>query len=266
MCELDELNQFMTDQFGPINELATLEEFSARDKDVMQVVDKCKKITTPDEFKKTIQECDLLVTYKLKKFRGDFIGHATTWLNKLIQGSAFSSIKMVGRDANEVIGYGVDVTHEAISRTTIDRYLELHEGCIIIRHNGINDVAKEKILTSMEEAHQKQFKYDVKNLFVSVYKHWAKKKDVDEQDKSFVGVAQSAMICSSILYKLFMEAGLKVQTSFAGGGRWVWPKDLLLSPSFKIVGGWFSPDAQIDKVLGIYHKELAKKGKTEEEQ
>lgn len=227
------------------DEMAALEEFKASDKDVIDIVNKCKRFTR-EEWKKAIQPGDILIPYpKMKKvwLHYRLIGK----LNQLIQGSSFTSCKIVGREAKEILGYGAILNTMGISKVGLETFLNDHEISLVLRHKAASKEKMEKVLDLMYAHMKEKTPYDVYNLVTSTLHHWVGTKDVKKEDEKFFNTAGRALICSTAIYKCYKDAGLNIQHPDTIGAAWLWPKDILLSSSMKVVGGYFSRDAKVPK-------------------
>lgn len=232
-------------KFQLSEDAASLEVFHASDPKISKLVKDCKKFTK-EQFKKAIEPGDVVVPYKKQKYVDvSTIGAWITAINKKIQGSSFTSCKIVAEDKKHIVGYGVIPGKGNINSCSVDKFLEYHEGCIVLRHKSISASTRKKVVQKMAEHAKKQTQYDNWNLIASVFHHMFGTSNKRKEDKMFNEKEQSALICSSIILKVYKAAGLDVRHQKGIGNRWIWPKEFLTSPSFKVVGGYFSKEAGV---------------------
>lgn len=236
----------MSMRYMTAEDLAALEVFHARDKHIMEVVDKCTKLTR-EQFKKQIKPADVIIPYKRAKYtaKSGILGRLVTPINKLIQGSSFTSCKLVGRFAKSVIGYGVVAGKEDINYASIDKFLDQHEAALIMRYKGITNAQREAVLKSMYEYHDQQPKYDKLTLASTVVHHWFGTINKKFKDKEFGKYEQRKLICSSLVLKCFQDNNLKVDHDKEVGDKYIWPSEFIHSKSFTCVGGFFSKEAKV---------------------
>lgn len=130
--------------------VAAVEEFKATDKAIAKIVAKSPKLTK-EEFAQTIREGDVIVAYKKQGYveKSGIGGIIITPINKLIQGSSFTSCKTVGRNAKEIIGYGVIAGKSDLQVAPLDLFFTQHEGAVICRHDKITPNKAKLILDRM---------------------------------------------------------------------------------------------------------------------
>ena len=221
------------------------EVFSARDKDILDLVSRCRKLTK-DQLKDVIQPGDVVIPYKRQRYVNlSFSGRIVTAINKVLQGSSFTSCKMIGPDGASVVGFGVIAGKEDITKANIDKFCTMHEAAMIMRYKGITDEQQKRVAQNMATALKAKIPYDRANLVWSVAHHWFGTFNKDVKDKDFNGTQQKALICSSLVYKCFNEAGLKIDHDKSVGDKWIWPKEFLTSKSFYCVGGYFSKESGV---------------------
>ena len=238
-------------------EITAQEVFSATDKVIAEAVEKCTK-WTKEQFKKSIKPGDVVIPYKREKFvkASGFQGRFATPINKFIQGSSFTSCKMVGREAKAIIGYGVLAGHFDIVSASLDKFLEQHEGFLVLRHKQITDEKAKKVVETMYTYAKEQPKYDKMGLFLGLFHHWFGTPSVKKDNKAFKKENAKRLICSSLILKCYNAAGLKVTHDKEVGDRWIWPKEYIYSKSFEVVGGWFSPQSGVKRTTTKSNEDL----------
>ena len=221
------------------------EEFKVADSEIKRIVATKPKLNA-SEFVSTIQEADVLIPYKKKQYviSSGIDARVVTAINQMIQGSSFTSSKLVGRKAEEIIGYGVLAGKDNITKASLRTFLTQHEGAVICRHKKITAALAEVILAKMYKHYRKQTKYDSAALVGSVFGHIFSGGDHTKDNEEFTKTKQKALICSSLILKIFQEAGLKVDHGKGISDKFIWPKEFITSPSFDVIGTYFSDEAK----------------------
>ena len=223
---------------------AAEETFKARDEKIKKVVDSCKRLTR-EEFKKVIKEGDVVIPYKRAKFNEGIVDSIVTAINKWVQGSSFTSCKMVGKDCKEIVGYGVLAGRSGITKASLETFFKQHEAALVLRHKSISDAAREKIMEYMYDNKAKQPAYDTKSLLASLWHHFKGTSNKKEADEEFKPKDQKSLICSSLVLKCFQYAGLTVEHDKTIGDKYIWPKEFITSSSFTCIGGYFSKESGV---------------------
>ena len=221
------------------------EVFSARDKDILDLVSKCRKLTR-NQFKDAVQPGDVIIPYKRQKYANlSLRDKVVTAINKVLQGSSFTSCKMIGPTGKTVVGFGVIAGKENITQAGIDKFFSMHEAALIMRYKNITSEQQQRVVENMMTAMKDQIPYDKVNLVWSVAHHWFGTFNKDVKDQDFNNTQQKTLICSSLVYKCFHDAGLKIDHDKSVGDKWIWPKEYLTSKSFYCVGGYFSKESGV---------------------
>jgi len=230
----------------------SLEVFQVSDDRIQKVINSSPKWSR-EQFKKNIKACDVVIAYKRERYQSGFVAGLFNAISKKLQKSSFSSCKMVGRGANNIIGYGVDNdATTAISALNIDKFFYQHEAALIMRYKGITDEKREKILERFYSHAIKQPSYDgvglaTRSIFAHLFGTISKKDD----DKDFSTADQKKLICSSIVFLAYKEAGCNIQHEKEVGDRWIWPYEYIISPSFTCVGGYWSKASGFKQLPGV---------------
>ena len=224
------------------------EVFNVSDIAIKEAVEKCTKWTR-EQFKKSIKPGDIVIPYKRPKAvaASGFQGRFATPINKYIQGSSFTSCKMVGRGGKSIIGYGVLAGHFDICSASLDKFLEQHEGLLVLRHKQMTDEKAKIVVDAMYEYAKEQPKYDKTGLFISLFHHWFGTPNKKKGDKEFKKSDSKKLICSSLVLKCYDKAKLKIDHDKEVGDKWIWPKDYITSKSFTILGGWFALSSGVSR-------------------
>ena len=226
----------------------SMEVFQASDERIQKVVDTCPKWTR-EQFKQNIKPCDVIIPYKREKYSTGVVAKLFGAISRKMQGSSFSSCKIVGRDAKTIVGYGVDANATtAISSLNIEKFFAQHEAALVLRYKGITDDKRQKILDAFYKYVQTQPAYDGIGLVAkSIFAHWFGTFKKEKDDKEFSISDQKKLICSSIVLKVYQDCGLSIQHDKKVGDRWIWPSEFIISPSFTCIGSYFSRESGVKK-------------------
>ena len=217
--------------------IAALEKFFANDYIVGKKIASCPQCTVMT-FPSKLQEGDVLIVYRKK----DYIGIGGVILNKInswVTGSSFMSIKLVGPGAKTVIGYGAWIGSTECREVPIDYFLETCSGIIAIRHKGINDSYRKKILEYAKNVLIVNPKYDFYNIVKTMFTHGKEERKGAEKilSKNEAKHYYVPMICTTLITAAYRSAGLDPGVPFSD--KSAWPIDVLKSDKFVGVATYF---------------------------
>ena len=226
----------------------SLEEFQVTNEKVAQAVRTCPKWTR-EQFKKNIKPCDVIIAYKKAAISQGLISKVFGYISRKLQGSSFSSCKMVSRTGDSIIGYAVDeYAKTAISQLKIDKFFHQHEAALVLRYKGITDDKRAKILEEFYKYVIKDTSYDSGGLIThGIFAKLFGTINKAAEDKEFSGSDQKKLICSSIVLLAYKNAGCPIQHEKKVGDRWIFPYEYITSPSFTLIGSYWSQESGVKK-------------------
>lgn len=227
---------------------ASLEEFQVTNEKVAQAVRTCPKWTR-EQFKKNIKPCDVILAYKKAAISHGLVSKVFGYVSRKLQGSSFSSCKMVSRTGDSIIGYAVDeYAKTAISQLKIDKFFHQHEAALVLRYKGITDDKRAKILDEFYKYVIKDTSYDSGGLIThGIFAKLFGTINKAAEDKEFSGSDQKKLICSSIVLLAYKNAGCPIQHEKKVGDRWIFPYEYITSPSFTLIGSYWSQESGVKK-------------------
>ena len=227
---------------------ASLEEFKVTNEKIAQVIRTCPKWTR-QQFKQNVKPCDVVLAYKRQSISNGIVAKVFRWVSEKLQGSSFSSCKMVSRTGDTIIGYAVDeFAKTAISQLKLDAFFHQHEAALVLRYKGITDDKRAKILEEFYKYVVKDTSYDTGGLITrGVFAKLFGTINKDAEDKNFSGSDQKKLICSSIVLLAYKNAGCPIQHEKKVGDRWIFPYEFITSPSFTVIGSYWSNESGVKK-------------------
>ena len=224
---------------------ASTETFKARDEDVQKLIDNAKVLDRKG-FEESIKEGDIIIPYKRAKYVTGLIGTIVTKLNRLFQGSSFTSCKLVGKEGKEIIGYGVVAGKGNINKAGVKKFLDMHEGAVVLRHPGMTDEIRKKVTKIIYAKKEEQVPYDPGTLFTSIWHHIFR-RTTNKENKEWTNSEKAKLMCSNMINLIYKHAGLTIKYDSGIGDKYIWPKDILLSKSLKVVGAYFNRESGMHK-------------------
>ena len=218
-------------------------------------IDKLTKTATAltkTQFKASIQEGDIIITYP-RTSSVPWHKRINTTFNQWVQNNSFTSSKVVGKDAKEIIGYDCNTKIDQLLVNTdkIESFLNTHEVCVILRHKKVtSDIAK-KVSSYMYDKQKKQTPYAFGKVFISLFKHLlASEKKQQPEPSAGIDAASKVtaekeytLFCSSIINMAYNSANCPIEYSTDIDGDYAWPKDLILATNLEIIGAFFSKES-----------------------
>ena len=233
-----------------------VEVFKSNDPKISKIT-KTATALTKAQFKAQIKEGDIIITYP-KTAAVPWHKRLNTTFNQWVQNNSFTSSKVVGKDAKEIIGYDANTKIDQLLVNTdkIESFLNTHEVCVILRHKKATDEIGKKVSSYMYDKQKKQTPYAFGKVFISLFKHLfssEKKKEVptDEASKNTPVDAASkvtaekeyTLFCSSIINMAYNSANCPIDYSTDIDGDYAWPRDLLLAVNLDVIGAFFSKES-----------------------
>jgi len=227
------------------------EVFKSNDKNVDKLTKEAPALTKA-QFKEKIKEGDIIITYP-KTSKVPWHKRINTTLNQWVQNNSFTSCKVVGKDAKEIIGYDCNTKIDQLLVNTdkIESFLNTHEICIIMHHDKITPEQAKKVSSYMYDKQKKQTPYAFGKVFISLFKHlFASNKTTPADNSAGVNAAEQVtaekeytLFCSSIINMAYNSANCPIDYSTDIDGDYAWPRDLLLARNLKVVGAYFSKES-----------------------
>lgn len=222
------------------------EAFYTRYDNIKDIVKNVKKVSKEDFIKEALAG-DLMVAYPKRELllpKNLLVNK----LNGLLQGSSFSSIKMIS-DTNSdgvrmAIGYGIIMNQATFSKVKLEDFLNNTNGVILLRHKTINDDQRDKLVDMADDFSRRNPSYNIKQLITSSLAHYSSlyRKYSGNGTKKI----KDSLICSTILEILYekvkLNTGIKDYNNLE-----VWPRDFLLSNKFDRVCGYFN-EGELDNI------------------
>ena len=236
-------------RYSPVWESPSTEVFKASDEKVAELTRETPQVTTA-QFKSMIKPGDVVITY-IKKSIASFKKKMSVTLTQLAQGSSFSSSKIVGKDAKEIIGYDARPNGGVVLNTCpIDLFLRTHEIVLVFRCPKVDQAKAAKIVKYHYDKMGEKTPYAYGKVFLSFFEHLfadeepdSANKDKHEDDKR----RELTLFCGSVIHFDYKAAGVNLRYSTNISGDYVWPKDLMFSPDLKCLGGYFSKESGMRK-------------------
>lgn len=197
---------------------------------VKRVLANVPKVTKKEMYEMS-EPCDILVVYSPKKYRKAIKGRAWATINSTIQGSPYSSSKLL-LDRDTISGYAVDLKTGKNILGTYDHqnYMRQVTDACLIRVPGLTQGQKNKIVKYLKT--RKGNSYDDDSVLKTVWNRLFRRKIMPFFKDSIPPPATLAMIrepliCSTIISIAFKAAGVNI--NFSKNPYDVWPRDFLLN-------------------------------------
>jgi len=232
------------------------EVFKSKDEKVAKITKSATPLTKA-QFKEKIKEGDIIITYP-KTASVPWHKMINTTVNQWVQNNSFTSSKVVGHDAKEIIGYDANVKRDQLLVNTdkIESFLNTHEICVILRHVKATPEICKKVADYMYDKQKKQTPYAFGKVFISLFKHWfsSEKKEAPTTPQEAGANAAAkvtadkeyTLFCSSIINLAYNSANCPIEYSTDIDGDYAWPRDLLTARNLTVVGAYFSRESGLN--------------------
>ena len=226
---------------------------------------RCEKITeltkaapqlTLAQFVKSVKPGDVLIAYP-RTSKIPFFKKISTTINQFIQGSSFTSSKLIGKDGREVIGYDARMGHGlTLSVCPVTTFLKDHEVTLLFRRDDLTQAQIDKLVRFMYDRKREGTPYAFDKVFQSVLKHLTNSaSETDDSlstnneivSESSLKEKISTLFCSSIIGYAYRVAGATLKYLTNVTDDYVWPRDLMMSPNLRVIGGFFAKESGLRK-------------------
>lgn len=233
---IDDLIEFMPTNIKPEDILESSEKFFIRDKSKLTEILKINQLDM-DQFINTVMPGDFVIVYpryhNLSLFR-----KISYNLNSSIQGSAYSSMKMI-IDSKTIVGFGTGHNSSALNKVPLTDYISRAGSMIILRHKKMTPAKAKKLIMFVERKLEKNVQYDSAAVLASILDHIFSIEPDKPLSKEELEQYSNPLFCSTIFQLGLRYVGLDSGISSISDFR-VWPRDFLWSPMFDKVGVYFA--------------------------
>lgn len=212
------------------------ERFYTRIKTVEEIIRNIPKVSI-NTFMQSSLPGDIIVSYP-KKDLLTFGRNISYLINSSVQGSSFSSIKVVGSGSTppkEVIGYGVKINTSHLDKIKFKEFMNTVSGAVLLKHKSIRQQQRTEIIKIINQHYKNHIPYSTEQIIKSSIAHIFK-KSIPPTKKSIVA---TALICSTIIQVIYKQVGLQTNIDQYSDLE-VWPIDFLQSDQFEKVCAYFA--------------------------
>lgn len=221
-----------------------VEKLFINDEQLLHAVESTMLVNSIDKLYEMLKPGDLLMIY-----RKDGIlpraGRVFNVISTKMQGSSFSSIKIIGQNKAELYGYGSVVGYTGFKKTYTKQFLSTIAGCLVLRNPALKKDQLDKIFRYLDERVDR-IPYDVAGILRSVITHIFGTKDRELTQEELNQL--QPLFCSSVFAYAFKAAGVDPELEFKDYST-VWPKDFAIHSAWKPVYSYFIRSEQAGVVL-----------------
>lgn len=233
------------------------EKLFVSDKNLLSAINSARPVNSKEALHKQLRPGDLLIVYRSIKNPDYLVDSIFSPLAKRIQGSSFTSIKIVGRN-DKVYGFGVKVGGADFDKMSMTHFLDTCPGVLVLRRPQPFSEEELDRLFEWFDARLKKIKYSVAKLWKSLVTHtglFNTDTTTQEQAQKFM----KPMFCSTVLAYGFKAAG--INDGITVNRDTVWPKDYVLRSAFRPIFRYFKKEEDAAAVLAPW--EEPEEGKVE---
>lgn len=221
------------------------EKLFISDKGLFDAVKSAREVSTKEQLLKELKPGDLLVVYRSVKNPDYLVDSIFSPLAKRIQGSSFTSIKMVGPNGS-VYGFGVKIHGKEFSRMSLVNFIKTCPGVLVLRRPDPIPEDQLNALWDWFNERTEKIKYSVGKMWKSLVTHLGiGNKDTTTQEEA--QKYMKPMFCSTVFAYGFKAVG--INDGITINRDTVWPKDFVLNSAFKPIIRYFKKDEDADAVL-----------------
>ena len=221
-----------------------IEKLFINDEQLLHAVKSTMLVNSIDKLYEMLKPGDLLMIYRKDGVR-PIAGQMFNVISTKMQGSSFSSIKIIGQNKAELYGYGSVIGYTGFKKTYTKQFLSTIAGCLVLRNPSLKKDQLDRIFRYLDERVDR-IPYDVAGILRSVITHIFGTKDrklTQEELNQF-----QPLFCSSIFAYAFKAAGVDPELEFKDYST-VWPKDFAIHSAWKPVYSYFIRSEQAGDVL-----------------
>lgn len=221
-----------------------VEKLFINDEQLLHAVKSTMLVNSIDKLYEMLKPGDLLMIYR-KDGILPRVGQVFNVISTKMQGSSFSSIKIIGQNKAELYGYGSVIGYTGFKKTYTKQFLSTIAGCLVLRNPALKKDQLDKIFRYLDERVDR-IPYDVAGIIRSVITHIFGTKDRELTQEELNQL--QPLFCSSIFAYAFKAAGVDPELKFKDYST-VWPKDFAIHSAWKPVYSYFIRSEQAGDVL-----------------
>ena len=231
---------------NPISDLedVSLEKLFIKDEALFKAIKSAQKVTSKEKLASLLKPGDLLMVYRhLNNMHA--VGKLFYNMSTRLQGSSFSSIKIIAQDPKYLYGYGVVMNETGFKKVSTKQFLSSCSGCLILRNTSLTQSQLDKLFKWLDDRVDK-VEYSVLKLIQSVATHALGIADHVTKDQAVSYT--SPMFCSTIFAYAMVATGINHGLGFSSIST-VWPKDFATHSNWKPIYRYFERAEEADVVL-----------------
>lgn len=231
---------------NPISDLedVSLEKLFIKDEALFKAIKRAQKVTSKEKLASLLKPGDLLMVYRhLNNMH--IVGKLFYNMSTRLQGSSFSSIKIIAQDPKYLYGYGVVMNETGFKKVSTKQFLSSCSGCLILRNTSLTQSQLDKLFKWLDDRVDK-VEYSVLKLIQSVATHTLGIADHVTKDQAVSYT--SPMFCSTIFAYAMVATGINHGLGFSSIST-VWPKDFATHSNWKPIYRYFEREEEADVVL-----------------
>lgn len=222
----------------------SLEKLFIKDEDLFNAIKKAQKITSKEKLAEVLKPGDLVTVYRHRDNMA-LPGKIVYNVSIRMQGSSFSSIKMIAKNPKQLYGYGVVMNDTGFKKVNTKSFLSSCSGCLVLRNPHLSEKQADKLFAWLD-ARVDKVEYSVLKLIKSVITHTFELPDtIDSKDAVNY---TDPMFCSTIFAYAMVACGINHGLGFSSIST-VWPKDFAVKSNWKPVYSYFEKAEDADVVL-----------------
>ena len=221
-----------------------VEKLFINDEQMLHAVKSTMLVNSIDKLYEMLKPGDLLMIYRKDGVR-PIAGQMFNVISTKMQGSSFSSIKIIGQNKAELYGYGSVIGYTGFKKTYTKQFLSTIAGCLVLRNSALKKDQLDRIFRYLDERVDR-IPYDVAGILRSVITHifGTKGRELTQEELNQL----QPLFCSSIFAYAFKAAGVDPELEFKDYST-VWPKDFAIHSAWKPVYSYFIRSEQAGDVL-----------------